>query len=139
MKRVLLMVMLSVIIIGGGIIMCFGDTQEFDYGQHCIAHAGGMIDGYKYTNSLEAVENAINHGVRYIEMDLAMTSDGYLVCTHSWNDFNRQTGYPDSHIPVSYKDFQQRKLYGYLTPMTPALIDSIWNRHPDLYLVTQTR
>lgn len=46
--------------------------------QDYVAHGGGAIDGYTVTNSLEAVENALSKGVKYIELDLQQTSDGKL-------------------------------------------------------------
>lgn len=50
--------------------------------EHLIAHAGGCINGKVYTNSKEAVINAIDNRFRYIEMDLYMTSEGDVVCSH---------------------------------------------------------
>lgn len=46
-----------------------------------IAHAGGAIDGYTYTNSKEALMNALNNGFHYIELDLCVTPQG-VVCSH---------------------------------------------------------
>lgn len=102
-----------------------------------IAHAGGAIDGYVYTNTLEAVENSISHGAKYIELDLRTTSDGYLVATHDWKTFAEQSGIdasPDN--PPSYETFVNSKIYGKYTPMTYALIDSVFKANKDLVLVT---
>ena len=35
-----------------------------------IAHAGGSIDNYVYTNSLESLQKNYNLGARYFELDL---------------------------------------------------------------------
>lgn len=102
-----------------------------------IAHAGGSIDGHIYTNSLEALEQAINDGYRFIEFDLAFTADSVLVATHSWGEFNNQSGF--SHLGDSvptYSDFASRLLYDKYTPLTAYTIDSVFKQHPDLYLVT---
>ena len=48
---------------------------------HLIAHAGGAIDGYTYTNSKDALMNALDNGFRYVELDLFMTPHG-IVCSH---------------------------------------------------------
>lgn len=40
-----------------------------------IAHAAGEIEGRIYTNSLEAIEQAIAAGYRFIEVDLRKTLD----------------------------------------------------------------
>ena len=55
--------------------------------RYLIAHAGGSIDGYTYTNSKEAFTNALNNGFRYIELDLFKTSDGNIVCSHDSSTF----------------------------------------------------
>lgn len=51
-----------------------------------IAHAGGIIKGVMYTNSLEAINNSYNKGFRYIELDFNWTNDGELVLIHDWDD-----------------------------------------------------
>ena len=50
--------------------------------RYLIAHAGGCINGKVYTNSKEAVINAIDNRFRYIEMDLYMPPEGDVVCSH---------------------------------------------------------
>ncbi len=56
--------------------------------EHLIAHAGGEINGKVYTNSKEAVMKAIDNRFRYIEMDLYMTPDGDVVCSHDSSTYN---------------------------------------------------
>ncbi len=53
-----------------------------------IAHAGGGINGLKYTNSLEAMEQSIEHGFKMIELDLLISSDRRIVAVHDWNRFH---------------------------------------------------
>lgn len=109
------------------------DDKEQDY----IAHGGGAIEGYTVTNSLEAVMNAIAGGIRFIELDLRLTSDGKLVATHDWNTFRLQTGCDSiCTIPPSYDTFRKSRIWGKYTPMTYELIDSVFNANTDLYLVT---
>ena len=62
-------------------------TQERVQRVELIAHAGGEIDGYVYTNSLEALQQAASRGYKFIELDLLLTSDSVLVAAHSWEDF----------------------------------------------------
>lgn len=102
-----------------------------------IAHAGGKIDGFTYTNSLEAVQNAINNGIKFIELDLALTEDSVLVCAHDWEVFNHYLlGRKDYKEPLSFAEFRQCRLLGKYTPMTAQMIVDIWLEHPDLWLVT---
>lgn len=49
-----------------------------------IAHAGGGLEGQTYTNSLTAMDHNYKAGFRLFEIDLALTSDGALVCAHDW-------------------------------------------------------
>ncbi len=106
--------------------------------QDYIAHGGGAIGGYAVTNSLEAVENAIAKGVRYIELDLRLTSDGKPVATHDWNTFRLQTGCDSicSDLPPDYETFSKSLIFGKYTPMTYQLIDSVFKVHDNLTLVT---
>lgn len=97
-------------------------------GQYYIAHAGGQIDGYNYTNSLESVENSIRQGIEYIELDFAFTSDSVLVCTHEWEGLDADEG-------LSFLEFISRKVYGKYTPLTAFMVDSILAVNPSLHLV----
>lgn len=102
-----------------------------------IAHAGGAIDGKIYTNSREALLNAAASGYKYIEFDLHFTSDSVLVATHSWSDFNEQTGFAEYGDSVpSAADFFSRRIYGKYTPLSAAEIDSFFMANEHLYLVT---
>lgn len=104
--------------------------------QSYIAHAGGEIDGYTYTNSKEAVEHSIECGMKYIELDLLLTSDSSLVAAHSWADYNKMVGVENLDSIPTLEQFQQSKLLGKYTPLTFADIDSILCVNPDIVLVT---
>lgn len=43
------------------------------------------VDGKAYTNSLEALQSNLAAGHRIFEVDLAITSDGKVVCLHDWD------------------------------------------------------
>jgi len=100
-----------------------------------IAHAGGEIGGERYTNSLEAVQNAIERGYRFIELDLLKTTDGYLVAAHDWGKFHKITGHTGAN-PISLEEFRSRKIYGRYTPLSEIEIREILKANPDLILVT---
>ena len=64
-------------------------------GAPLIAHAGGGIvyrneSGQReiltYTNSLEAIQSNYEKGFRVFEIDFNLTTDGYLVAAHNWNN-----------------------------------------------------
>lgn len=112
-------------------------TQEKVHRAELIAHAGGAIDGYVYTNSLEALENAVNNGYGFVEIDLMFTSDSVLVAAHSWSDFNRMTGHAEwgDSIP-SLAHFSAQKIHGRYTPLTAEKINDYFMRNRNIYLVT---
>lgn len=97
-------------------------------GTHYIAHAGGTIEGYRYSNSLEAVREALRHHIDYIELDLCFTADSQLV---AWHDWNWQWTYVPTHA-----QFMAHKVYDRFTPMDYPMIDSILTHNPQLSLVT---
>ena len=112
-------------------------TQERTVKRELIAHAGGVLDGYVYTNSLEALQNAVANGYKYIEADLLLTSDSVLVAAHSWEDFNRMTGNVhrgDSAMTLA--SFQNQRIHGRYTPLTASMLNDFFMNDTSLYLVT---
>ncbi|MEE1253580.1 MAG: sulfatase-like hydrolase/transferase [Paludibacteraceae bacterium] len=95
---------------------------------HYIAHAGGSVYRYMYSNSLEAVRNTLAHGYDFMELDLSVTSDGELVAWHDWQF--EWTGAP------THDEFMARKIYGLFTPIDFPRMDSILTANPQLTLVT---
>ncbi|OEF87920.1 glycerophosphodiester phosphodiesterase family protein [Vibrio splendidus] len=74
-----------------------------------IAHAGGGIDGFKYTNSLEAVEKSIESGFKMIELDLLVSSDGKIVAVHDWNSFHMMTN-SNKNGPIASEEFELKTI-----------------------------
>ena len=58
-----------------------------------IAHAGGGIDQYIYTNSKEAIYKSIKNGFKLIEIDLQETDDEIFIGVHDWHRFKKITNY----------------------------------------------
>lgn len=85
-----------------------GEITEsgFYENENLIAHGGGGINGYTYTNSLESIEEAIGK-YDYIEVDLLCTSDDHIVLCHNWEGTNA----------LSYSEFMSQKIEGYFTPL----------------------
>lgn len=105
------------------------DTMRF------IAHASGMIDNYKYTNCLEALELNYKKGFRLFELDILKTRDGKYVAAHDWEKWKKITNYPDS-VPTTYDEFIKYKIYGKYTPLDIEKINNWFKNHPDAILVT---
>ncbi|MEZ8500451.1 glycerophosphodiester phosphodiesterase family protein [Vibrio splendidus] len=98
-----------------------------------IAHAGGGINGLKYTNSLEAMEQSIEHGFKMIELDLLISSDGRIVAVHDWKSFHEMTN--SNNGSISYKEFESKIIYDkYKTLNISTAIDILDEN--DVVLVT---
>ena len=94
-----------------------------------IAHAGGCTkEGHLYSNSLEAVRNALKHRMSYIELDLSLTSDSQLVAWHDWS-------FEWDYVPT-HDQFMARKIYDAFTPIDFSRLDSILRKNRRLSLVT---
>lgn len=100
-----------------------------------IAHAGGSIDGNIYTNSLEALNISALRGYKYIEIDLLPL-------------FDKQQGFLGAHDYLKFKNFVKEpckfdrktiknlKILGKYTPLTDDVILDFFEKHPDMWLVT---
>jgi hypothetical protein len=99
-----------------------------------IAHAGGQIDGRRYTNSREALNLAYQNGFRLFEFDLIKTSDGSLVAAHDWESWRDATGSTASK--PTHREFKELLLFeAYRTLDLPDL-DRWFAEHADSYLIT---
>ena len=100
-----------------------------------IAHAGGMIDGFTYTNSLEALNRSYDRGFRLFELDLLRSADGGFVAAHDWKSWREQTGYAGD-TPVTTAEFLRHKMRGRYTPLDLTAINDWFTEHEDAVLVT---
>ncbi|WP_223787390.1 sulfatase-like hydrolase/transferase [Marinicella meishanensis] len=100
-----------------------------------IAHAGGAIEGRKYTNSLEALNHSYAQGFRRFELDIRQTSDGHFVAVHDWPQWQRQTGFSGT-LPPTHEAFLDHLIWQRFTPMDMAAINAWFGQHEDAILVT---
>lgn len=130
MKKVLLFLLVPLILFS-----CV--TQERVEHTELIAHAGGEIDSCIYTNSREALEQAVVRGYSFIEFDFQFTSDSVLVAAHSWSDFNKMTGFAHKGDSApSLNEFKSRRIYERYTPLSASEINRFFEQRSDIYLVT---
>ena len=103
-----------------------------------IAHAAGAIEGYAGSNSLEAMQNAIELGFTYIELDMITTSDGKIVLNHSWDSVaNRIPG----AVPgiMTHEEFMQQRIFNRFTPVDlNGLIDFL-RENEGFRIITDTK
>ncbi|MBI2444745.1 MAG: hypothetical protein HYV42_05935 [Candidatus Magasanikbacteria bacterium] len=103
-----------------------------------IAHAGGSVNGLRYTNSREALETSYAEGFRWFELDLEVTSDGELVLLHDWDYILR------NHFGVApgVRSLAEFKTLGNGIPYTTLSVAELadWlTTHPDVYLITDIK
>ena len=116
------------------ILNLFNDKQ-YKY----IAHAGGGIEQYTYTNSLEAVNLSINNGYKLIEIDLRETKDKHFVGVNTWEKYKKDNLFNENVInnePLYLKEFKKIKIFKKYTPLTINEINKIFTENDDLILVT---
>ena len=106
-----------------------GDKNRF------IAHAGGEIEGYTYSNSLEALNLSYQKGFRLFELDIIKTSDNIYVGAHDWKHWAETTGYKGD-LPPERKIFKEYKIYGQYSPMDMTDLNKWFQYHSDAILVT---
>lgn len=131
MKRLLLLLIMLFL------FSCTVQQEREECNPELIAHAGGGVGNHIYTNSREAMEQALENGYRFIEFDLQFTSDSVLVAAHSWSDFNSMTGFAHwgDSVP-SYNEFSARKICGAYTPLSAHEINAFFESNNGLFLVT---
>ena len=100
-----------------------------------IAHAGGQIESYNYTNSLEALNLSYQKGFRLFELDIIKTYDGHYVAAHDWIGWKYKVAY-EGKLPVTKEEFLKRKIHGKFTPLDMEAINQWFATHPDAILVT---
>ena len=133
MKKFVLFLSLGIISVLTFTFLWINDWEKPDLSdkKYYIAHAGGGIDGYIYTNSKEAILQSSQKGYQYIEVDLNLTADSILVLAHDWKSFNKMTQQDSSLNTVpTFEDFKQRKIQGKYTPMSVKDLLEIWKHHP---------
>jgi sulfatase-like protein len=112
------------------------EKVEFEYrSDRYIAHAAGIIDGIKYTNSKEALDHSYAQGFRLFELDIMETKDNFYVAGHDWNHWAKETGYKGI-LPVSKNEFLKHKIRGRFSSMDMDGINSWFAAHDDAVLVT---
>lgn len=103
-----------------------------------IAHAGGGIDGFTYTDSVQALRLSKSKGFKIFEFDLNVSKDGELVALHDWASFREFSSIEPAmgHAPLTSADVKKATLHGKFTSVTIKEINDIIGNDKELYLVT---
>ena len=115
---------------------CGFATVTLDIVPEKIIHAGGTVDSFVGSNSLEALENSYALGHRFMEMDFVLSSDGIPVCLHDWSNYYSSTL---SDMPITAEEFLQVKIFDAYTSLTLDTLVLWLAEHPDVYIVTDIK
>lgn len=103
-----------------------------------VAHAGGAVQGMDYTNSRQAFDASYAAGLRFFEVDIALTSDGRLVLVHGWNGtFPKLFG--GAVGPMTLREFMALKMKHGLQQMATTDLYQWLDAHPDAYVITDVK
>ncbi len=108
-----------------------------------IMHALGGVDGFAYTNSLEALERNYEMGHRLFEVDVCFTSDDILVCGHGWKkkDFIEKMGvdYTRYNKMPDFNTFACLRFHGIYHPLSFLDIIQFIDIHRDTFFMIDSR
>ena len=118
LAKIALIVFATCVLLSIYLFVPFSYNVDLSDNRYYIAHAAGAINGHTYTNSKEAILHAINQNYSYIELDLQLTKDSTLVCSH------------DPVDTLTTQQFLSQRISNRYTPLT--LIDAleIRKKHP---------
>ena len=111
------------------------DFEMLNDKKRYIAHAGGEIFGNTYTNSLEALDSSYENGFRYFELDMIVTADNYIVASHDWEMWAKQTNFKGK-LPPTLEEFKKYKILNKFTALDYKDINKWFSDHKDAYLIT---
>lgn len=100
-----------------------------------IAHAGGAIDNFTYTDSKNALDASYKKGFRLFELDIIQTKEGDFVAAHDWNNWVGQTRFKGK-IPPTSKEFMSHKIKGNYNPLDMKGVNKWFSEHKDAVLIT---
>lgn len=135
------LVALAIILVATG-ASSFALTESIDLTkgpihQSLVAHAGGQIYGFRYTNSLEAIENSYNNGSRLIELDFEWTSDNEVVSIHDWTGMAKRLLHTEGVF--SYAGFKNTAKFMDLNLMHIHDLATWLEEKEDAYIITDCK
>lgn len=106
--------------------------------QTLVAHAGSVAYGFRYTNSLEALEKSYKNGFQLVEIDFEWTSDGKVVAIHDWDSMVARLFEIEPRV-LSLKEFKSLKTFQDLTLMDLDDLTNWLRTKEDVYIVTDAK
>ncbi len=102
-----------------------------------IAHAGGAVYGYRYTNSLEALDSAYANGFRFIELDMSLSSDDGIVLVHDWEAMVTRMTYKEGQL--TKEEFLSSEAFAGVTLMDIDRLADWLTDHRDVIIITDIK
>lgn len=103
-----------------------------------VSHAGGAIYGFRYTNSLEALEESYKNGFKLIELDFQWTSDNKPVLIHDWLSSTERLFMIDARV-LSHSEFKSLDTFQGLTLMDLDDLANWLRSKEDVSIVTDVK
>lgn len=97
-----------------------------------IAHAGGTINNFKYTNSKEAIQYSIDCGYSYIEVDIVKLLDNYALAHDS---HEKHYGLEKKFGEITGNEFKQLKSQKKFTTLLLSDIFAILLKYKNLSFI----
>lgn len=108
------------------------DKPEFFQNQ-LMAHALGGYEGNIYNNTEEALVNSIRNGYKFVEVDMTLTADNKLVCSHGWDKATCEaTGIKYTGKAPTYNEFMNWKIQGKYKTIDAKTVIDYMRKYPDL-------
>lgn len=104
-----------------------------------IAHAMGVVDGRAATNSKDAFLSSVRAGHHVLEADLQLTSDGYLVLRHDWDQMSYYNLEQRFAGVMDRRTFLSTPICYYYTPLDMDGLLELMKEYPDVYIVTDSK
>ncbi len=102
-----------------------------------VIHAFGSVDDKGGINCLEGFLQHYANGARVFEVDLRLTSDGYVVLRHDWIG-GIQEGIDLQHVPT-LEQFLATPINGSYTPVSFRDLLLLLAQYPDVCIITDTK
>ncbi|HHU74091.1 MAG TPA: hypothetical protein GXZ28_05615 [Clostridiales bacterium] len=118
------------------VLSCKVEVDNPKFFEHkYMAHATGGYEGNIYNNTEEALINSIENGYIFIEIDLTLTADNKLVCSHGWDKATCEaTGIEYTSKTPTYDEFMSWKIQGKYNTIDVSTIIDYMKEYPDLLI-----
>lgn len=136
--------LLSLIIIAAVFAVCLsgcgkGEDKTWYEDNDVIAHALGTVSGRTVTNSKEAFLQSYEDGFKLFEADFSVTSDNKLVVRHGFDEDSYYYVEQTYSGVMDYETFMSTPIRSLYTPLSAADLLELVSKHPDIYLITDTK